>query len=173
MSVELRTSRLRLRCLTPEDLEDVVAGLNDWNVAQWLTRPPYPYARGDGEDYLAVMRTDHAGGRATLFAISDGADDALIGAIGIELDDASTGELGYWIARPHWGRGFAAEAASALVARARAIGLQTLTAVTDPENGRSRRVLEKTGFRAVGLRPPDRPSRRGARALCAYELSLA
>lgn len=173
MSVELRSRRLRLRCLTTEDLDGLVAALNDWEVAQWLTRPPYPYARGDGEDYLAVMRTDHAAGRAMLFAIADGADDALIGAIGVELDDASTGELGYWIGRSHWGQGYAAEAAAALVVRARALGLETLTAVTDPENGRSRRVLEKVGFRAMGLRPPDRPSRRGAQALCAYELSLA
>lgn len=171
--MELRTARLRLRCLAADDLDAVLAALNDWAVAQWLTRPPYPYARADGEAYLEVMRADHAAGRPTLFAIADAADDALVGVIGVEREDAATGELGYWIGRAHWGRGYAAEAAAALVDRARGLGLATLVAVTDPENRRSQRVLEKTGFRAVGLRPSDRPSRRGAPALRAYELALA
>ena len=171
--MELETGRLRLRCLKTDDLDAVVAALDDWAVAQWLTRPPFPYARADAEAYLAVMRSDHAGGRPTLFAVARAGDDAPSGAIGVELDDPATGELGYWIGRPHWGRGYAAEAAAALVARARLLGLERLLAVADPENLRSRRVLEKTGFRAVGLQPPDRPSRRGATALCAYELALA
>lgn len=37
-------------------------------VAQWLSRPPYPYFKEDAEAYRALVVTDHANGRPTLFA---------------------------------------------------------------------------------------------------------
>ena len=51
-----------------------------------------------------------------------------------------------------WGRGFATEAAGALIAHGlHTLGLPRLVAVTYPENHASQRVLDKLGFERRGL----------------------
>lgn len=64
------------------------------------------------------------------------------------LPDGSDIELGYRLLERHWGRGYASEGAAWL--RDRAFGLAALTRVTaivDPGNAASRRIIEKTGLR--------------------------
>lgn len=61
-------------------------------------------------------------------------------------------ELGYRYAQPAWGRGIATEAGQAVLGHAfGALGIDPLVGVTHPSNRRSRRVLEKLGFRYQGL----------------------
>jgi ribosomal-protein-alanine N-acetyltransferase len=56
-------------------------------------------------------------------------------------------ELAYLLARPHWGRGLATEAANAIVAYAfERLRLKRLICLFDPENAASRRVAEKAGM---------------------------
>ena len=59
-------------------------------------------------------------------------------------------ELGYWIARRHWGRGFATEAGRAVLAMARTLGHARIAASHFLDNPASGRVLAKLGFRATG-----------------------
>ena len=66
----------------------------------------------------------------------------LVGACGLGRRASSNVELGYWISRPHWGRGLASEAGLALVGMARALGLARLEYVTALDNPASGRVLE-------------------------------
>lgn len=57
-------------------------------------------------------------------------------------------ELGYWIAEPYWGRGFAAEASNALIKRAfDELDVEVIYATYRVENNQSKRVLEKLGFK--------------------------
>lgn len=61
-------------------------------------------------------------------------------------------DLGFLLRRAAWGRGLASEAATRLARFAfEEAGLESLTAVIDPENVASKRVLEKVGFTAIGL----------------------
>jgi RimJ/RimL family protein N-acetyltransferase len=56
-------------------------------------------------------------------------------------------EIGWRLARPHWGHGYATEAARAVLAFAfAALGLQEVVSFTVPGNTRSRRVMEKLGM---------------------------
>jgi RimJ/RimL family protein N-acetyltransferase len=106
MDVELATPRLRLRQQRESDIPSVVDGLNDWEVARWLTVVPYPYTQADAEDWLARQRPPapcHAH-----FAI-DLPGAGLIGVI--SLDD----HLGYWLLRAHHGKGYMTEAGVALL----------------------------------------------------------
>jgi RimJ/RimL family protein N-acetyltransferase len=162
----LETPRLRLRPYGLADLAAIVAGLNDWTVAQWLARTPYPYRPADADAFLAEAAAAHAGGR---FAIADRATDRLIGAIGVEhgTDDR---ELGYWLAREQWGRGLMSEAVTAIVDHAfGTLGVRRLHATTDPDNAASQRVLLKAGFRRIGSQPADPPTRRGHPARPLFE----
>lgn len=169
--MELLTARLRLRCMAEKDLDAAAEMLSDWEVAQWLSRPPYPYTRRDGEAFAAALRAEHAAGRRLVFALAEAGTDALVGAAGVEPAGPGEGELGYWLGRPYWGRGYASEAAAALIRLAWDEPLRSLTAVTDPENRRSQRVLLKLGFQPLGERPRDEPSRRGAATVSAYALA--
>ena len=69
--------------------------------------------------------------------------------------------MGYWIAREHWGRGFATEAATALLAIADTLGIERLEASYFSDNPASGRVLEKLGFKPTGLRAPRYSCARG------------
>ena len=70
--------------------------------------------------------------------------------------------MGYWIARPYWGHGFATESCSALIALARTLGLPSLEGSHFVDNPASARVLEKPGFRPLGIIAPRMSCARGA-----------
>jgi ribosomal-protein-alanine N-acetyltransferase len=86
-------------------------------------------------------------------------DDAHVGCCGLRPRDPKKGvyELGFHIRSPLWGRGYASEAAQAVVAYAfDHLGVRALFAGHHPENAASRRLLEKLGFECTGeeLYPP-------------------
>jgi RimJ/RimL family protein N-acetyltransferase len=79
-------------------------------------------------------------------------DDALIGLCGLDLRSDGP-ELGYWLGVPHWGCGFATEAARAVIDFAFGkLDLQALQSGARVTNPASRRVLEKCGFQWTGVR---------------------
>jgi RimJ/RimL family protein N-acetyltransferase len=85
------------------------------------------------------------------------ADDAgFIGYCGLIVGRASISEpeIAYELLSRFHGRGYATEAASAVVEAARATGRRRLVATVDPTNAASFRVLEKVGF-APGIRVGD------------------
>ena len=90
----------------------------------------------------------------SLWAVTDRESGAVMGDCGLILL-AHRGpeiELGYRLAKPYWGRGYATEAASAWVAHGFGeLGLDRIVAVTHPENVASQHVLEKVGMRFQGM----------------------
>ncbi|MGR3540848.1 MAG: GNAT family N-acetyltransferase [Hasllibacter sp.] len=136
MSPTLTTERLTLRPLVAGDAPDIASRIAEWEVIRWLSRPPHPYRLADAEAFL-----DGGRDRAE-FAITH--RGALIGVI------ASRDEVGYWLARPAWGRGFASEAARRVVDWRFAEGADLLESSHYLGNEASRRVLEKAGFRDAG-----------------------
>ena len=102
---------------------------------------------------------------------TDGRRARLVGSCGLGRRASGAVEFGYWIARPHWGRGFASEAGRALIAIARALGLTRLEASHFLDNPASGRVLEKLGFQSTGIsrRAQRCPRRRDPGALLRLE----
>ena len=169
----ITTERLTLRPMEPNDIDGFVRDLNDWEVQQWLTQPPFPYQRKDGEAFLAIVRSNHATSHPTIFVVADQNTDSALGTVAIDIDGEGAGVLGYWFGRDHWGQGFAKEAAIALVRHAlKHPALRRITSVTDPENLRSQRVLTACGLSDLGLKDREKPSRRGSTQLRQYELVI-
>lgn len=104
---------------------------------------------------LGVYAREMEQGTAWPLFVFDPADEALMGAItlsNIRRGVAETGTLGYWIGRPHAGRGVGTAAARTMLAYAfGALKLHRVEAACVPTNHASRRVLEKAGFRQEGL----------------------
>lgn len=136
---DLRTARLHLRVPVMDDAPALAAAIDDYDVAKWLSVVPHPYTLADAEWFIGEITA----GRLRGWLIDDG---ALAGVVG--LDD----ELGYWLAPRAQGRGYATEAATAVLDWAFAGGAEEVTSGHFLDNARSARVLEKLGFRPTGLR---------------------
>lgn len=154
-----RTQRLLLRPGFPEDAPALAMAIADRAIVRNLAIVPWPYRLSDAEAFLAKPRDPVLPSMLT-FERTDGAPQ-LVGSCGLGRRQSGAVELGYWIARPFWGRGIATEACAAMIEIARALGLPQLEASHFVDNPASGRVLEKIGFEATGIIAPRMSCARG------------
>jgi RimJ/RimL family protein N-acetyltransferase len=140
----IETERLLLRRPTEADVESPPAWLSDATVMDWLggVEPPAEVVR----QWLDQWERFPTG----KFLVQQRGDPAVIGRVGANYYDVQTWrrsaagepELGWALAREHWGHGYATEAALAVrdwLQAPRVISLIT------PDNLRSQRVAERLG----------------------------
>lgn len=151
----LTTERLVLRPFRMDDAADVQRLAGDYAVAATTLRIPHPYEDGMAEQWLATLGPAFEKGEQIALAITSREDGALLGAIGLTLDAVNqSAELGYWIGKPYWGRGYATEAARALVRFGfEKLGLNRIYAHHFAHNPASGRVLQKAGLSREGYLP--------------------
>jgi RimJ/RimL family protein N-acetyltransferase len=167
-----RTERLLLRPGWAEDAPALARAIGDEMIVRNLAVVPWPYSLRDAEAFLAAPR-DPVLPSMLIFERTD-REPVLVGSCGLGRRPSGNVELGYWISRPFWGRGFATEAGLALVAIARALGIARLEASHFIDNPASGRVLEKLGFQSSGMIAPRLSCARGAEIPARYfRLELA
>jgi RimJ/RimL family protein N-acetyltransferase len=154
-----RTPRLLLRPGFPEDAPALAVAIGHEAVARNLANVPWPYSVRDAEAFLACPR-DPVLPSLLIFERGAGVPQ-LAGACGLGRRASGSVELGYWIARPFWGRGYATEACSALIDMGRALRLKSLEASHFLDNPASARVLDKLGFQPLGIVAPRMSCARG------------
>ena len=142
----IRSERLFLRPAWPEDWEELLGLIADEAIVRNLARAPWPYGPDQARDFAARPQDP----RLPHFFVSNAADGAMIGSVGLGRDDDGRTELGYWIARTQWGRGYAPEAARAVLRLARTLGHRRVVAGHFVDNPASGRVLAKVGVRPTG-----------------------
>ncbi|WP_324697989.1 GNAT family N-acetyltransferase [Novosphingobium aerophilum] len=143
----IRSERLFLRPGWPEDWEELLALIDDEKVVRNLVKAPWPYTSEDARRFLGTDQDM----LLPRFLITEPSahGSRLVGCIGLSDLDGEV-NLGYWIARDHWGQGFASEAVRAVLSLARAIGHKRIVASHFIDNPASGRVLEKSGFYRTG-----------------------
>jgi len=148
----LRTPRLSLRPLLPEDAAEFHRLINDWDICRTLPDAPFPYPAQMATDWIEAAAADRAAGKAHQFAIVQNATGALIGCAGLRLSrDHKSADLGYWLGRRHWGEGFGAEAAARLTEWGFAeFSVAKITATVAAENAASIAILRRAGFAQTG-----------------------
>jgi RimJ/RimL family protein N-acetyltransferase len=149
------TARLVLRDLRPSDATAVAAGAGDKRVAQYLIQVPSPYPIALARRWV-MHRIDWWDlGRGVTFAVTRSDEpDALLGTVSLRryVRDRRA-ELGYWLAAPSWGHGFATEAAQAAVDFGfRELGLARVYAQVLAGNRASLGVLDKLGMVNEGVK---------------------
>lgn len=102
-----RTPRLLLRPGWMEDAATLAQAIGDPAILRNLARAPSPYGLDDAQAFLALPQHPQLP-RLLAFTRTQGAP-RLVGGCGVHLDEDGAPELGYWIARPYWGLGFATE----------------------------------------------------------------
>src|SRR5690349_10151630 len=144
----LTTERLVLRALRPSDAERVFALRSDPQVMQHVNRP-LARTMDDASALIDLITTTVAANDAVQWVITKQGDDTFIGLIGFwrMVKEDHRAELGYMLARDHWGRGLISEAIAAAVdCGFNTLGLHKVEAITRPANVASIRALEKNGF---------------------------
>ncbi|MSQ30630.1 MAG: N-acetyltransferase [Dehalococcoidia bacterium] len=148
-SVELRTARLLLRPFRAGDAPDVFAYASDPEVAFFANDAPPLTIEGARKFVERALATPWS--ERQRFAIT--VDNAVIGAVDLQPDwPNASANVGYEVARTHWGQGIATEATEAVVRYGfEVLGLAKIHARADPRNAASMRVLEKIGMSREGL----------------------
>jgi RimJ/RimL family protein N-acetyltransferase len=143
----LVTRRLILRGPRENDIPALVQLADNRHVAQMLARMPHPYGEAEARAFIAMSERRQPGASYAL-TLADGG--TFIGCAGLNVKDRGL-ELGYWIGEPYWKRGFATEAAHALVDLAfRETRIPVLHVSVRVINPASRRVIHKCGFQYAG-----------------------
>lgn len=149
--IQIKTGRFTLRPLTSKDAGQVVALLDDIEVARWLTVVPHPYTRADFDGFLDYLASSNPLGG---LAIDEGGQ--VLGVIGLDQT------LGYWLGRKHHGRGVMREAANALISHVfTTTDKHQIGSGHFPGNHASRAVLTSLGFRDTGKTEPAHCVSRG------------
>lgn len=149
MFAPIRTSRLVIRAMRPEDGGNLWERRNDPEVAKyqaWAT--PFPRERAD------QIATDCAamGGPVAdewwMAAIELADSGEVFGDLVVHLEnDGRTAEIGYTLAASHWGKGYAVEAAAALVEYLFVtLQVDRVWGMLHPDNRPSAMVLERVGM---------------------------
>lgn len=148
----IETERLVLRPFSMDDADEVTRLAGDREIAATTLVIPHPYRREHATSWIATHAADYARGRFVHFLVAGRADSAIFGAMSLSIDAAHDhAELGYWIGRPYWGRGFATEAARACLEHGFDRGLIRIFAYHFAKNPASGRVLEKAGMTREGV----------------------
>ncbi len=153
---EFETERLLVRRWRDSDLSALLTVYGDAEAMRWV---------GDGRaitheecvQWLAVTRGNYEKRGYGMFAMEERASPGVIGFCGIVHPGGQPEpEVKYALLRSHWGRGFATEAVSGLIAFGSSIhGFAFIIATTAPQNIASHRVLLKAGMRRGELSAND------------------
>lgn len=151
--MQIVTERLILREFVADDWPDVLAYQSDpryLRLYAWTGRTE-PEVRAFVQMFLDQQAARPR--RRFQLAITLPGQERVIGNCGIRRKDENDGEadIGYELAPEHWGKGYATEAARAIIAFGfRELGLHRVSAECAADNTASAHVLEKCGLRLEG-----------------------
>src|SRR5690242_12195188 len=152
--VTIKAPRLRLREIDVDnDLDAIFAMISDSDITKYL--PIEPQTRESEREALEAMTRDaRAEHRAQWHLVAeavDGGEVCGMGRIGITPQSDLTADIGYFVRRDLWGRGYGTEIAFFLVEFGfSALGMHRVWATVDPRNAASQRVLESVGMTREG-----------------------
>jgi RimJ/RimL family protein N-acetyltransferase len=141
----IETERLLLREFTLADLDELARLRSDPEVMRYIGEQ----SKEKVSQRLAYYISHYESHGFGMWAVIDKERREMIGWCGlIFLDGTPEVEVGYGIARSHWGKGLMTEAARASLRYGfERAGLKRIVAVAMPENTASRRIMEKLGMR--------------------------
>ena len=164
------TERLLLRPAWPEDAEALFGGIADRGVVRNLASAPWPYSVEHARKFVGTAPNPRLPN--FLVTLPGAHGSRIIGGAGLGACEDGV-EIGYWIARPYWGQGFATEAARGVVEIARLLGHAHVHGGHFADNPASGRVLRKLGFSPTGRCAMRHSCGRGEEAECVmYRLDL-
>lgn len=151
MHAPIETQRLILRAFTLDDVDAVY----QMNLEPEVTRYTHDGGVQPREVVEARIRDDYLGDHEKWgfgrLAVVLKADQRVLGICGLKrVEDDPETDLGYRFRRDCWGRGYATESATAVIAHGfEQLGLQIITATARLDNEASFRVMSKLGMQEI------------------------
>ena len=155
MEIYIETERLYIRPLSLTDLDGMFEMDCDPVVHKFLGNKPYTSIEQSREtiEYVMSQYRDYGIGR---WAVLEKRTDDFVGWTGHKYIGGPVNkhtnyyDYGYRLTRKHWGKGYATESGKAsLHYGIEQLGFKDIYAMTDINNGASRHILEKLGFRYI------------------------
>jgi ribosomal-protein-alanine N-acetyltransferase len=149
----LVTERLVLRPFDLSDAGRVQELAGDWAIAEMTLEIPHPYEDGMAEQWISTHEPRFEEGSLLNFAVTLRETAELIGAVGLGLTARfERAEIGYWIGKPYWNKGYCTEAGVAVVEYGfTTLGLNRIFASHYARNPASGRVMIKLGMKPEGV----------------------
>ena len=125
----------------------------DRDLAATVTNVPHPYKDGMAEEWISSHDAEFQTGSAVVLAIVITSCEELVGAIGLHVNKKNLwAELGYWIGKPYWNKGYCTEAARAIVRYGfDQLHVNRIQARHMTKNPASGRVMAKVGMTCEGV----------------------
>lgn len=148
----LESANIFLRDLTFEDASQIDAFASDIEVAQSTLTIPHPYPRGSAKEFIHFALDAKKSGILVIYAIIEKETNQLIGIINLKIHPTyQRGELGYWVAKKYWGKGYGTEAAKSLLQYGfEVMKLHKIFAQAFSSNVGSYKIMEKIGLHYEG-----------------------
>jgi len=162
----LSTGRLKLRPFTRSDAPAISALAGDPRVARMLVDIPLPFDEAAARRWL----------RSSLPELRLGIEreGKLIGGVCYFCNFGGTTSLGYWLGVEHWGKGYASEAAGAMVRHGfECEKMQVFASAHFADNLASGKVLRRLGFSEAGQTEVWCPARGEITQAVTYRLTRA
>jgi len=112
----IQTDRLTLGPLRAVDIPRIVEYADNPNIAKMLRNLPQPYAEKDAIFWINLSNQGLVNKTSYIFKVGLKENNEFIGGMGLHIKAPhNKAEVGYWIAEPFWGKGYATEALGALL----------------------------------------------------------
>ena len=141
----LKTERLVIKSPEIDDKVELTQLINDYKVVQWLSNMPFPYKLEDAVVFIAQSQEKILKQEIKTYMIFHNKN--MLGGIELRDFNENSCELGYWLGKKYWGKGFATEAVGRLLELGfDELNLDEIYAAYKVGNEASKKVLEKSGF---------------------------
>ena len=155
-STKLETERLLIRPFTQDDKELIFNIMKDKEMFEYTPDEPWQSIE-NAEGFINLVLWLYDSEHETFkhfFAVTEKESGKLIGVCGVGgIDyDRSENEVFYHIRKDYWGKGYATEAAEAMLEYSfEQLGLSKIIGAVHPDNNASNRVMDKIGLKRVGI----------------------
>lgn len=149
----LETDRLILREISQDDRYGIFRNFSDRDVAKWFFEEPYTRIE-QADEIIQAFKNEFEQGEGLTWAITLKGSNEFVGTCGYgEVEIGSCGEIGFDLAKEHWGKGLMSEALGAIIDYGfDAFGLGEVEAHTYSTNSRAIRLLTNLGFQLDAVR---------------------
>jgi len=146
--------RIYLETLTTKvNAKTLQENINDFEQTKYMHEVPYPYTLEDAESYIKYLNSIKDDSCIELGIFNRNTDD-FIGVVSLSNINYQyeNGEIGYWIRKKFWNKGYTKEAAQMLIRYAfQELKLTRIYATLQKENTGSLALLTSLGFQVEGL----------------------
>ncbi len=153
LEILLKGETINVRKMRLSDAQNLYDNVKHKEVVKYTQAIPHPYPKDGAQKFIRSSFSNIKKNKAYELAIVLKESDKLIGIVSLLSVDMknNNAELGYWLGKKHWGKGYVTQAVKLILDFGfNQLKLHRIYAKLFDKNIGSKKVLEKTGFKLEG-----------------------